>query len=78
MSIEAVVQFVVDLLVIGVIFGILFWLADYVSTKFPRVAPFADVAKVVLVIFACLVLIGLLLSFLGYPVLVFPRHSVIR
>lgn len=61
-SITGAVHVIVLLLVCGLIFGLLLWLINVVSSKFPSFAPFANVAYVVLAILAVLVLIGILLS----------------
>lgn len=67
-SISGAVNVVIVLIVAGVIFGLLFFLVDYCTRQFPSVAPFAGVAKIILMILAVLVLIGILLSLLGYQV----------
>lgn len=67
-SMDQVVRWVLYLLGAGLIFGLLHYLIDYTTRKFPAVAPFASIAKIGLVILAVLVLIGLILSFMGSPV----------
>lgn len=57
-SLSAVVMIFVYLLVAGLIFGLLWWLVDYIAPP----EPFAKVARVVLAILAVLVIIGILLS----------------
>lgn len=67
-SIESIVRIVLYLLGAGLIFGLLMYLIDYVSTQFPSVGPFAKFARIALVVLAVLVLIGVLLSFMGHPI----------
>ena len=64
-SIETVVQVVVYLLVAGAIFWLLSWLIDYCGTP----EPFRKFARVFLAVCAVLVLISLLLSFIGHPII---------
>ena len=70
-SIEQVVWFVLYLLGAGLIFGLLVYLIDYVSANFPVMAPFAKFAKIGLMILAVLVLISVILSFMGHPLVRF-------
>ncbi len=67
-SIESVVMFVLYMLGAGLIFGLLNYLIDYVCSNFPMAAPFAKFAKIGLMIFAVLILIGVVLSFMGHPI----------
>ena len=67
-SIEAVVHFVLYVLGVGLIFGLLFWLISYVEREFPSISLFAKFARIGLVILAVLVLIGIVLSFMGHPI----------
>ncbi len=67
-SIESVVAFVLYILAVGVIFGLLMWLINYVEAQFPTMAPFAKFARIALVILAVLVLIGVILSLVGHPI----------
>lgn len=60
-SISAAVTIVLYLVVGGLIFWLLMYLIDYVGLP----EPFNKVARVILVVLAVFVLIGLLLSFLG-------------
>jgi hypothetical protein len=64
MDLSFLVEIVVYLLIAGVIFGLFFFLIDYVARKFPSepMQLFANVAKVILVVVAVLALIGILLS----------------
>ena len=70
-SIESVVWFVLYLLGCGAIFGLLMWLISYVESNFPTMQPFAKFARIALVVLAVLVLIGIILSFMGRPVVRF-------
>ena len=65
-SVQGVVHTLVLLICAGLIFGLLAWLLDYVKPP----EPFYKVGKIVLAVAGVLVLIGLLLSLAGYPVLV--------
>jgi formate hydrogenlyase subunit 3/multisubunit Na+/H+ antiporter MnhD subunit len=64
MDLSFVVWLVAYLLVAGLVFGLLFFLIDYVAREFHSepMQLFAKVAKVILVVVAVLVLIGILLS----------------
>lgn len=65
-SLSGVVRLIIFLLVAGGVFGLLFWLIKYIGTKVPPESkPFIDVAQIILVVCAVLVLIGILLSFVG-------------
>jgi uncharacterized membrane protein len=67
-SLEMVVKVVIYLIVAGAIFGLLYWLIGYCEREFPMVQPFAKVARILLMIFAVLIVIALLLSFIGHPI----------
>jgi uncharacterized membrane protein YGL010W len=71
MSIESVVRFTLYLLGCGLIFALLLYLVNYVSGQFPAAEPFAKFARIGLVIMAVLVLIGVVLSFMGHPLVTF-------
>ena len=60
-SIGMAVTIIIYLIVAGLIFWLLFWLLDYVSLP----EPFNKIARVVLVILAVFVVIGILLSLAG-------------
>jgi len=63
--IETLVSIVIYLLVVGLIF----WLLDYIIRVIPVFEPFRQVARTILVVLACLVLIIFLLQFVqgGIP-----------
>ncbi len=65
-TIHDLVRAVVLIIVAGLIFGLLYWLIRYVELP----EPFAKVAKIVLMVFGVLVLICILLSLVGYPLVV--------
>lgn len=60
-SLQTAVYFIFLLIIAGVIFWLLSWAIDYVGIP----DPFRKVARVVLVLLAVFVLIGLLLSLVG-------------
>ncbi len=60
-SLAGAVTAIVTLIIVGLIFGLLWWLIDYCALP----APFAKVARVVLALVAVLFVIGVLLSFVG-------------
>lgn len=68
-SLDAAIYLVLYLVVAAVIFGLLFYLVNYVGSQFPGGEPFIKVAKIILVVLAVLVCIGVLLSFVGHPIL---------
>lgn len=70
-SIESVVWFVLYLLGVGMIFGLLLWLIGYVEMNFPTIQPFGRFARIALVILAVLILIGVILAFMGHPIIRF-------
>ena len=61
--VSALVTFIVYIVCIGLIFFLLWWLIDYVGLP----EPFHKVAKVILAVFAVLILISLLMSLAGQP-----------
>lgn len=73
-DISTVVWVVVYLLVCGAVFGLLFFLINYVASQFPGPGMdlFAKAARIILIVLAVLVLIGLLVSFAtGTPIVRF-------
>jgi hypothetical protein len=56
--------------VAGVIFGLLWWLISYCGLP----APFDKVARVVLAIFAVLIVINVLLTITGHPIIDWRHH----
>lgn len=72
-GIETVVWIVIYLLVAGLIFGLLYFLVNFIGTQVGGAAGalFIKFGKIVLVILAVLVLIGILLSLVGHPLVRF-------
>ena len=68
-GIDAMVNLIVWLIFVGAVFGLLWWLIGFVGIP----EPFNKAARVVLAVFAVLLLISLLLSFVGHPVVDFQR-----
>lgn len=65
-SIQTVVHIVIYVLVAGAIFWLLYWLINYINPP----EPFKKFALVFLAVAGVLVLIGLLLSLIGHPIIV--------
>lgn len=63
-TVAGMVSLIVTLIVFGCIVGILFWIISVV----PIPDPYRNWIKIVLQVLVGLVVIGLLLSFAGYPV----------
>lgn len=63
-GIEQLVSVVVYLIVAGLILWLLHWLIGYCSLP----EPFAKVARIILAVFAVLVIISVLLSLIGRPI----------
>ena len=55
----------VFLLIYLIIIGVVIWLALYIISQLPMPAPFGQVARVIVVVIGCLILILLLLNFIG-------------
>jgi uncharacterized membrane protein len=68
-SASSLVNMLVWIIVIGLIFGLLWWLIGYAALP----EPFAKVAKVILALVAVLILINFLLGFAGAPIVSFGR-----
>lgn len=63
-SSSAVIHALLFLIVLGVIFWLLWWLINYIALP----EPFAKVARVVLAVAAVIVIINVLLSLVGHPI----------
>lgn len=61
---DAVIHSLIYLIIIGVIFGILWWLIDYCALP----EPFSKVARVILAVAAAIILINILLGIAGHPI----------
>lgn len=57
-SISGLVSVVIYIIVLGLVFGLLWWLLDYVKPP----EPFYKIAKIMLAVMAVLILCGVLLS----------------
>jgi drug/metabolite transporter (DMT)-like permease len=69
-NIETLVYAVLFLLGAGLILGLLFYLINYIATQFPDSNPlFFKAARILLVVFAVLILIGLILDLMGHPII---------
>lgn len=55
----------IGLLISLLIIGIIIWLALYIVSVLPLAAPFGQVARVIIIVIGCLVLIMLLSQFAG-------------
>lgn len=55
----------ISLLVYVLVIGLIVWLALWVISQLPLPAPFAQIARVIVVVVACLILIGLLWDVAG-------------
>jgi hypothetical protein len=64
---DSVIHGLIYIIVIGVIFGLLFWLINYCGLP----APFDKLARVVLAVAAVIICINVLLSMAGHPVFTF-------
>lgn len=64
-DLQTVVMVVVYLLVGAVVFGLLYYLVNFVGSQFPGSEPFIKVARIILVVLAVLVCIFILLSLVG-------------
>lgn len=62
---DALVHWLVYLVVLGIVFWLLWWLVAYVGLP----EPFNKVARVVLAVAAVLVLINVLLAMAGHPLM---------
>jgi heme A synthase len=62
-SLGELVHVIVYLIVIGLVIWLLFWLIDYIAPP----EPFHKIANVILVIVGVLLVIGVLMSLIGHP-----------
>ena len=63
LSIAGLVELILYLCIVGGVVWLLLWIIGYVGIP----EPFAKVAKIIIMVFAVLLLINLLLGFLGTP-----------
>ena len=61
----AIVHTIVYLIIFGLIFGLLWWLCDYLALP----EPFNKFIRIVIAIGAVLLIINVLLSFVGHPII---------
>lgn len=66
-SVESLVQFVIYVIIAGVVYWLCNWLLDTCETP----EPFRKVGKVVIAVVAVLVVITALLSLVGHPIVRF-------
>ena len=66
-SIDGLVEVIVYLVIVGLIFWVVWWFVGYVGVP----EPFNKVIRVVMGLFALLIVISLLLSMLGHPIVNF-------
>ncbi len=66
-DLQQIVGIVLYVLVVGAVFGLLLFLVDYIGRQFPGevMSIFVRVAKVILVVLAVLVVIGILIGLAG-------------
>lgn len=63
-ALSGLVNFVIYLIVAGLIFWLLWWLINYIGLP----EPFAKIARVIIAVVAVLFVINLLLSLVGQPI----------
>lgn len=62
------IETLVNVVLYVVILGLIFWLLDYIIANVPVFEPFRGIARTILVVVACLILIVFLLQLLpGVP-----------
>lgn len=66
---DAILSGLIWIIIMGVVFGLLWWLINYISLP----EPFAKVARVILALAAVLLLINVLLGWAGHPLVEFRR-----
>ena len=62
MSLDSLVHIIIYLLIVGGVCWLLWWLINYIAPP----EPFRKIANVILAVAAVLVVIGILLSLVGY------------
>lgn len=66
-AVGGLLNFVVYIIVVGLVFWLLWWLISYVGLP----DPFAKIAKVILAVIAVLICINILLGMIGSPIVAF-------
>lgn len=74
-AIEDVVWVILYLIGAGAVFGLLFYAVTYCEKEFPSATPIFRFARIFLVLAAVFVLIGIILAFMGHPIVVWKRHA---
>ncbi len=69
LSLGNLVEIVIYLLVVGGVLWLLLWLVGYIGVP----EPFSKVAKIIIMVVGVLILINVLLSFAGSPIINFTR-----
>ncbi len=64
---SSLLSLVIYIVVMAIIFGLLWWLLDYVGKTFSSAAPFIPIGKIILAIVGVIFLINLLLGLVGTP-----------
>lgn len=66
-DLQQVVALILYLLAVGIVFGLLYFLVDYIGRKFPGETTqiFVKIAHIVLVVLAVLIAIGIVISLAG-------------
>lgn len=66
-DLQVIVGVVLYIVIAGAVFGLLFFLVDYIAKQFPSevMVLFAKVAKIILIVLAVLVVIGILVGLVG-------------
>lgn len=64
LSLSALVEIVIYLIIVGGVLWLLLWLISYCGVP----EPFAKVAKIIVMVIGVLILINVLLSFAGSPI----------
>lgn len=72
-DLATVVWVILFLIGAAAIFGLLFWAVNYCESQFPSAVPFYKFARIFLVLAAVFVLIGLILDFMGHPIVVWRK-----
>jgi uncharacterized membrane protein YpjA len=63
MEASSLINLLIEILVVGLIFGLIWWVVEYCNVP----EPFNKVIRVILAVAAVLFLINLLLGFAGHP-----------
>ena len=63
-SLESLIKLVVQVLIIGVIFGVIHWAIEEINPPHP----WKKILRVIVVLVAALIAISVLMSFIGMPI----------